>query len=188
MTHELDIFVSTYGIMFFGTPHKGSAKAGLLASLKRIASFTLPKPIKVSQSELVLALKEESETLQNITDFFVPMMGNFRIYFFWEQEKTDLKILGRDFIVPTDSAAPLYDNTERAGIAADHSGLVKFEDPASPGFQLVVGALMRYCEDAPDAVEQRHCLSEHNLSTERVRELLETLRQIPPTARSQFNR
>lgn len=44
-----------------------------------------------TNGELLEALQPQSETLQNITDMFVPLMRNFRIYFFWEQEKTDLK-------------------------------------------------------------------------------------------------
>lgn len=166
--------------MFFGTPHKGSSKATLLASLKKIAAILAPSPIKVSKSDLVLALEEESETLQNITDFFVPMMKNFAIFFFWEQQKTDLKLLGKDFIVPCESAAPLYDDTERAGIAADHSGLVKFNDPSSHGFCLVMEALMRYCDDAPDTITQRHWLARDTLGQERGKEIMEILRYVRP--------
>ena len=166
--------------MFFGTPHKGSSKATLLASVKKIASILAPSPIKVSKSDLVLALEEESETLQNITDFFVPMMKNFAIFFFWEQHKTDLKILGKDFIVPCESAAPLYDDTERAGIAADHSGLVKFNDPSSHGFYLVMEALMRYCDNAPDAITQRRWLARDTLGQERGKEMMEILRHLRP--------
>jgi hypothetical protein len=43
-----------------------------------------------TNSQLADALYEGSEVLQNITDMFAPLMKNFRIYFFWEQEKTDL--------------------------------------------------------------------------------------------------
>lgn len=137
-----------------------------------------PSPIKVSKSDLVLALEEESETLQNITDFFVPMMRNFAIFFFWEQQKTDLKFLGKDYIVPHESAAPLYDDTERAGIAADHSGLVKFNSPSSHGFHLVMEALIRYCDDAPEVIKQRHWLARDTLGRERGKEMLEILRHV----------
>ncbi|RYP76985.1 hypothetical protein DL769_003520 [Monosporascus sp. CRB-8-3] len=58
--------------------------------------------------------EKESETLQNITGYFVPLMKNLRICFFWEQEKTDLKHT-RDFIVQRESAALNFDDTERAG-------------------------------------------------------------------------
>ena len=50
----------------------------------------IPSKIWDSEGQLLDALQEGSETLQNITDMFAPLMKNFRIYFFWEQEKTDL--------------------------------------------------------------------------------------------------
>jgi protein SERAC1 len=43
-----------------------------------------------TDGQLLNALQEGSETLQNITDQFAPLMKRFRIFFFWEQEKTDL--------------------------------------------------------------------------------------------------
>lgn len=53
-------------------------------------SALTPSKILDSQGQLLDALSEGSEILQNITDMFVPLMKNFRIYFFWEQQKTDL--------------------------------------------------------------------------------------------------
>lgn len=49
----------------------------------------VPSKVFDTDGQLLEALKEGSETLQNITDMFAPLMKNFRIYFFWEQEKTD---------------------------------------------------------------------------------------------------
>lgn len=100
------------------------------------------------------ALEEESETLQNITDYFTPLMKDFHIHFFWEQEKTDLKYT-KDYVVEKESAAPAFDDTERSGIAADHSGMVKFEDSNSSGFRLVAATLDRYCAEAPEAIKTR---------------------------------
>jgi hypothetical protein len=51
----------------------------------------MPSKVWDTDGQLVDALKEGSETLQNITDQFTPLMKRFRIFFFWEQEKTDLK-------------------------------------------------------------------------------------------------
>lgn len=49
-----------------------------------------PSKVVDTDGQLVDALLEGSEVLQNITDMFVPLMKNFRVYFFWEQEKTNL--------------------------------------------------------------------------------------------------
>lgn len=76
--------------MFFGTPHQGSGTANLATFAQRIVDVLVPSKIVDTQSQLLDALKEGSEMLQEITDNFVPLMKNIRIYFFWEQEKSDL--------------------------------------------------------------------------------------------------
>ena len=53
-------------------------------------SSVAPKKVVDTQTQLIDALQAGSETLQNITDQFAPLMKQFRIYFFWEQEKTGL--------------------------------------------------------------------------------------------------
>jgi hypothetical protein len=130
-----------------------------------------------SESDLVKALEEESETLQNITDYFLPLMKNFCIYFFWEQEKTNLKFK-RDYIVDKESAAPPFDNTERSGIAADHSRMVKFNKNTDQGFRLVAAALDKYCEEAPDVIRRRWADAEQTLNESRRREAIETMSHV----------
>ncbi|KAI0860439.1 Alpha/Beta hydrolase protein [Xylaria cubensis] len=154
IAHLHTIFTCTYGILFFGTPHNGSSKASLLLTLQKLTSLTLPRRFGRVDRGLVKALEEESETLQNITDYFTPLMKDFHIHFFWEQEKTDLKYT-KDYVVEKESAAPAFDDTERSGIAADHSGMVKFEDSNSSGFRLVAATLDRYCAEAPEAIKTR---------------------------------
>lgn len=50
----------------------------------------MPSKVMDTEGQLLDALQEGSEVLQNITDMFVPLMKNFRIFFFWEQEKTNM--------------------------------------------------------------------------------------------------
>jgi hypothetical protein len=87
--HLHSIFVSTYGVLFMGTPHNGSNKANLASIGSRMVNALTPSRIADTDSQLADALHEGSEVLQNITDMFVPLMKNFRIFFFWEQEKTN---------------------------------------------------------------------------------------------------
>ena len=89
MQHLYSIFVSTYAVLFLGTPHNGSSKVALASIGRRMVSALMPSKMVDTDGQLLDALREGSETLQNITDMFVPLMKNFRIYFFWEQEKTD---------------------------------------------------------------------------------------------------
>lgn len=89
--HLRSIFVSTYGILFLGTPHKGSDLAKWGSRLERICSAVMPKKIIDSNNSLVNALKENNETLQNIDRQFIQIMSKFHIFFFHEAKPTDLK-------------------------------------------------------------------------------------------------
>jgi hypothetical protein len=132
------------------------------------------------ESQLVNALEEDSETLQNITDQFAPLMSHFRIFFFWEQEKTDLKYT-KEYIVDETSAAPILDNTERCSIAADHRGMCKFERGSDQGFRTVVAALRRYAQEAPEIIRSRWIKTAGNLSENRQQEAMEMLMGIQPS-------
>jgi hypothetical protein len=155
LAHIHSIYTCTFAILFFGTPHHGSNKANLLGSLQKMACLTIPKTVVEFETGLVNALERESETLQNITDQFAPLMPNFRVFFFWEQEKTDLKYK-RDYIVDETSAAPILDNTERCGISADHQRMCKFQSPNDQGYRTAVAALRRYSREAPNVIQRRY--------------------------------
>lgn len=90
VAHLHSIYVSTYGILFLGTPHNGSRKAQLASVGQRILNAVIPSKVWDTDGQLIDALKEGSETLQNITDQFAPLMKRFHIFFFWEQEKTNM--------------------------------------------------------------------------------------------------
>ncbi|KAL4873910.1 hypothetical protein BDV12DRAFT_47 [Aspergillus spectabilis] len=130
------------------------------------------------ESGLVNALEKESEVLQNITDQFAPLMPNFRIFFFWEQEKTDLKYK-RDYVVEETSAAPILDNTERCGIGADHQGMCKFHSPADQGFRTAMAALRRYTRDAPSVIQRRYQRSANLQRDEKMLQAAELLETVP---------
>lgn len=170
--HLRDIFVSTYGILFLGTPHKGSNMAEWGARLARICKAVLPSKVLSTEPYLVESLKQGNDTLVNIDRGFIQMINRFRIYFFHEAKPTDFKgklefvsHLGRRQIVSSmlihgqvveeDSAAPTVQDVERAGIQADHSHMCKFEDDNAPGFDLVAEAIQRYAGTAPAATLRR---------------------------------
>jgi protein SERAC1 len=88
--HLHSVFVSTYAVLFLGTPHNGSSKANLASTGRRILDAMAPSKLWDTDGQLLDALQEGSDVLQNINDMFVPLMKNFRIYYFWEQEKTNL--------------------------------------------------------------------------------------------------
>lgn len=90
IAHLHSIYVSTFAILFLGTPHDGSNKAKLASTSRRMVGALVPSKIVDTEGQLLDALQEGSEVLQNITDMFVPLMKDFHIFFFWEQEKTNM--------------------------------------------------------------------------------------------------
>ncbi|OKL61914.1 hypothetical protein UA08_02610 [Talaromyces atroroseus] len=172
------LYLCTYGILFFGTPHNGSSKARLLDGLQKLASNIVPKRAIQFESGLIKALKDGSETLQNITNDFAPLMSRFHMYFFWEQLKTDLKYT-KDYIVEESSAAPMLDSISgRCGISADHRGMCKFQSPDSPGFRTAIAAIKRYAQNAPSIIGPR--LAQYQVQSTQLRkdEAMELLNSI----------
>jgi protein SERAC1 len=90
-THLRSIFVSTFGILFLGTPHKGADIAQWGTYLERVASVVMPKKFMDTSPQLVEALKENSETLQNVDRQFIQLISRFHVYFFHEAKPMDLK-------------------------------------------------------------------------------------------------
>ncbi|KAK8065306.1 hypothetical protein PG997_012053 [Apiospora hydei] len=158
MEHVHALFVSTHAMLFFGTPHNGTSRANLASYAQRVVSSLLPSKVVDTDSRLINALKDGSEILQEITDNFQPKMKRFNVFFFWEQVweqvKTDLGAK-YDYIVTESSAAPILDDTERAGIRAEHRHMCKFASRDSPGYPLVAATLIRYSEEAPKAIARR---------------------------------
>ena len=96
----------------------------------------------------------------------------------------DLKYT-KDYIVEETSAAPILDDTERSGIAADHRNMVKFENKNSPGFRTVVAALKRYAQDAPAVIQARLIEANTMLSSLGWQKATELARGIPGQGSSQ---
>lgn len=152
LAHLYSIFASTYAILFFGTPHHGIDKGSWLATARGKYPLAQARPQKNSQ--LLMAIEKDSETLQAITDQFTPLLKQFHIFFFWEENETRLED-GTSYIVEESSAAPIIDNTERAGICANHSQMVRFSGRHTSSYRTVVEALVRYCRNAPSIISRR---------------------------------
>lgn len=150
--HLYSIFASTYAVLFFGTPHQGTDKESWLA-IAHAGSPRQRAPPRFD-TQLLMATEKDSETLQSITEQFAPLMKQFHIFFFWEELESG-EGNRRGYIVEESSAAPLVDNTERAGIHASHCEMIRFSDRNTSSYRTVVEALVRYCRNAPSIISRR---------------------------------
>lgn len=76
-------------------------------------------------------------------------------------------------VVEESSAAPILDNTERAGLPYDHGSMCKFESRSSAGYRLIAAALIRYSKDAPQTISQRWANATEMLKSKRMNEAAE---------------
>lgn len=81
------------------------ARWGKMAEmLVRVVS---PRSWVDSNNALIRALEKNSETLQNITDSFVGISPDFKMFFFWEELKTSIPGMGRELVSSPMSLPPL---------------------------------------------------------------------------------
>jgi hypothetical protein len=148
------IYVSTYGIIFLGTPHLGSDTAKWGHLLQGLADAILPKKVMESEPHLVRTLKANNEILQNINLHFLDIYQRFEIEMVHEAVKTDL--LGtRSFIVDKESAAPLLPGVNYYGIEATHSTMCKFESKNSPGYLNISMRIRNWVQECPPVIQSR---------------------------------
>lgn len=148
------IAVSTYGIIFLGTPHTGAdpAKWGLM--LQGMVNALMPKKVVHTEDQLVKTLQTSNETLQNINLKFLEIYQKFRVYMVHEGVPTDLKGT-KMFIVDQISASPQLPGVVYYGIEATHSGMCKFESKNSPGYSNISGTIKSWVEESPRVIESR---------------------------------
>ncbi|KAF4126369.1 Ankyrin Repeat [Geosmithia morbida] len=151
-----DIFSSTWGIAFLGTPHRGSTAARemryLAAALERYTSASLLDNIDI--------LAPDSQYLDSMRRDFADLLGRrasktpINIVCFYEELKTETHLLSSNaqHIVPKASAT--LDGFRSGSICANHMNMAKFASPTDPGFErLVFGYLKYWVECLPAAVD-----------------------------------
>ncbi|PGH01489.1 hypothetical protein GX51_05176 [Blastomyces parvus] len=166
VAHLNDIFISTFAILFFGTPHDNIniTKWLLLESLapSRVSSRRF---IRHSQPTPKVKLLN----LETVTNQFAPLMKKFHTSFFWEGMPTDFSEYV-DFLVDQHSAAPsIYDAPKCAIVGANHSQMIKLTE-LSPSYRTVLSALKRYCRMAPKTIFHRWKEADNAIARVRLNE------------------
>lgn len=134
----------TRGIVFLGTPHKGSGTA----SYGKIA-FTLTKlfAAQSANTKLLRALEKDSEMLDRITKSFYETWERQKQIevksFFEEKETRKLGLFGVR-VVPPECALIGHAREETGSIPADHRYMAKYRSPEDCGFKEVSKVLRRW--------------------------------------------
>ncbi|KAF3763781.1 hypothetical protein M406DRAFT_260907, partial [Cryphonectria parasitica EP155] len=153
--HEDDraIYVSTYAIVFLGTPHEGSDLARWGEVLQGMVG-RVPRRLFDSEPILIKTLRKDGETLANINANFINIQQRFKIHLVHENQKTDLKGT-MSLIVDSKSAAPKWYNTTSYGIEADHSGMCKFASVDAPGYRQITSVMTDWVKESPEVIMYR---------------------------------
>ncbi|KAK3934026.1 hypothetical protein QBC46DRAFT_400786 [Diplogelasinospora grovesii] len=114
-----EISECTKGIVFFGTPHRGSDDAKWATLITGIVSTTIGRP----PSEFLKTLRSNSEGLMKISEDFRPIAKNYAIASFYEEHVH--RVLGH-LIVEKTSAVMGVSHEETMMMGGTHSSMCKF--------------------------------------------------------------
>lgn len=148
------VFVSTYAIIFLGTPHQGSDLATWGRMLQAMSDAIIPRRFFETESVLLKSLKKDNETLQGINNHFLDIYQRFKIHMVHENHTTDLRGT-RALVVDANSASPQLQGVIYYGIEATHSGMCKFDGQNAPGYRNVSTAITEWVAVARAVIDIR---------------------------------
>ncbi|KAH9203559.1 Alpha/Beta hydrolase protein, partial [Leptodontidium sp. 2 PMI_412] len=125
---------ATLGLIFLGTPHRGSDKATYGKVLANVAQFMSHRP----QPRLLTALQTNSDVLLRLTSDFRFQLSDYQVYSFFE-----LRPMKGSRIVEKHSALLETNHEEQIPVDADHSTMCKFETEADDTFEKVYKRVKR---------------------------------------------
>lgn len=126
----------TLGIVFFGTPHRGSDKANYGKTLANVAAGVMHKP----KSKLISALQSNSETLMRLTSEFKFEAPNMEIMTFYETKPMDIF---SSLIVEKQSALLELSHEDTQPVDANHRDMCKFDTRNDETYKKLVKRMNR---------------------------------------------
>ncbi|KAG8779610.1 hypothetical protein FRC16_003375 [Serendipita sp. 398] len=132
-----DIYVSTFAILFFGTPHSGANGVPLAELMGRMLS------VYMHTNDLVLKdLGRDSSELEDIQRMYLPASNRINTIFFYEEYRTPIFGGMEKLIVPRPSAIIQGDgNAKVVALPADHCQIVKYTGKEDQNYRKVVSYL-----------------------------------------------
>ncbi|PVF91068.1 hypothetical protein CPB86DRAFT_878704, partial [Serendipita vermifera] len=152
------IKVSTYGILFFGTPHSGANGVGLARLVGKLLSVYM-----VTDDSVLNDLNHNSAQLESIQTFYLDASKRIKSIFFYETDPTPMVTGIAELIVPRQSASIEGDrNAKVVSLHGNHRQLVKFQDKDEENYQKVVYYLSKLVNEAPVEVERSWTEENHH--------------------------
>lgn len=84
--------VATYGIIFLGTPHRGSHYANIGTAVANVIKLTYPG----IETQIIESLRKDSFVLRDLADDFRNLHSDFRIVSCYEQKPTKWGLVSFD--------------------------------------------------------------------------------------------
>ncbi|KXX82382.1 Protein SERAC1 [Madurella mycetomatis] len=170
------IYVSTYGIIFLGTPHNGSTVANWGRALHSTLKASLVGFFVETEGTLLKTLMKDSEMLRHINNRFLQIHQNFRIHMVHETLKTGPKGLGVK-VVDNASAGPRLFGVTYYGIEATHSDMCKFESVHAPGYLTISTSIREWVADGPNVIPTRWAVEEEGRRQRATLEISERIQK-----------
>ncbi|KAI9689748.1 MAG: hypothetical protein M1822_009630 [Bathelium mastoideum] len=166
------VFDSSIGIVFLGTPHRGTKsftqESALLATIA--ASSDLSQNLETAVLD---SMTSDNGALLDVADDFIALCvdGGPTVSCFFEQRASKLgKVIGRsdidEFIVDHTSAT--FDGHQKYGLELDHFSLNKFNGPDNPHYVQVRAEISRFYQAALRKAERPSELAPVHSSTNKA--------------------
>ncbi|KFZ25303.1 hypothetical protein V502_00216 [Pseudogymnoascus sp. VKM F-4520 (FW-2644)] len=133
------ILSSVCGVVFVGTPHRGSDQTSWASIATNLAKLLQ----KDHNDRIIAALTRGSEVLEGLQDSFAGILEKFTIYSVLEEKG----IAGIGKVVHDNSAVLGVRNENLIYIPADHREMCKFSKCTDIGYRRLSGALLELIED-----------------------------------------
>ncbi|KAF4121831.1 hypothetical protein GMORB2_1671 [Geosmithia morbida] len=153
LVHHRSVRLSTYGVIFVGTPHRGADGISRARMVVKAASAVMPA------TDILLAnLHRDSPWLKRQLEQYRPVGRDFATVFFYEKKMKggDATYDSKIMVVPYDSAVvPGQTDAKAVALDADNRNMVRFTSSKDANYVKISGCLRGMVEGIGGTVHSR---------------------------------
>ncbi|PVF99568.1 hypothetical protein CPB86DRAFT_290098, partial [Serendipita vermifera] len=151
------IKVSTYAILFFGTPHSGANSVNLAQWMGKLLSIYM-----FTDDKILKNLNRDSTELQSIQTFYLGASERLKSIFFYEALPTPVLTGVAELIVPRELAIIAGDrNAKVVELYGDHCEIIKYQERDNNNYRKVIGHLSSLVGEAPTEAAKNWSREKH---------------------------